>query len=143
MTDENRRMFKGMLFFFLMGVMLFMFIYPAYRGPWDPDLRKRWEEIRARYDPVQASDADDGKVRFSIDKPLTMGNTRLVFQGVENERIHFTVYILDLDPQVGYHYQFTIEKARQGIHLGDHDFFLISHSENDLVLGLGENFGYP
>ena len=77
--------------------------------------------------------------RLSIDQPVAVGNARIFYRGLAaNSGIVLDVMLPDLDPEAYYPYTMNISKAKDGFHLADHDFKLISANKQHVRMYLLE-----
>ena len=92
------------------------------------------KERKAGADLDQHSRIARDKITLVKNESITVNDCRLVFKGLEKDRILLDLYLLDLDPQ--YAYQQTISKAaaHRGIRLGDAEYRLISVGKDMLRL---------
>lgn len=138
MEGVFRRRIQAILFFSTLIALGFAIFYGAYHGPWDPRFRRRMEATRRIYDkkPPPPPPIVNDKATLTRGQPLKIGKNKLLYHGIENEKLHIAVYILELDPEVAYHHRIPIKEAKKGIRLGGQAFNLISYGQSSLQLGL-------
>ena len=117
-----------------MAAILFGVFYGAYHGPWDPRYKRRMNERMGTAKSAALSHIEKDKITLNRGQPLVVGKSRLVFHGIEKNRIHVAVYLLELDPEVPYHHQIPIKEAKRELRLGGQDYVLVSHARNRIQL---------
>lgn len=138
MEEAKKRRLQGFLLFAAMASLIFGIFYGAYFGPWDPRLRRRLQELYATPTPAPPPVVQKDRVTLTRGQPVTVGKNKLVFYGLENDSFLISVYLLDLDPEVAYHYRISEKEAKGGFTLGGHDFALVLHRKNQIQLRMLE-----
>ena len=76
----------------------------------------------------------DRRIVLKKDKGIFINQSRLVFKGFKDEKIHLDLYLLELDPDAAYPHYISKADARRGIRLGDSRFQLLKVSKGTLQL---------
>jgi len=85
------------------------------------------------------SPIQDNRVVLLRGRPVTAWKKKLVYHGLENDRIHIAVYILELDPEVPYHHKIPVKKAKKGFRLGGQKFHLESYGKHRIRLAVPDS----
>lgn len=129
MEETHKNRWLAVSYLALIAVFFIGFIYAAIVGSRDPRDRRLGTTVSH-----PQSRNDDVIVILSLGREQKVGRNKLVYHGLENDRIHIAVYIADLDPEVAYHHTITIKDARKGIRLGGQPFVLISAGKSTIHL---------
>lgn len=76
----------------------------------------------------------DTRVLLRKNKSITVNNSRLVFKGIKDDRIHLDVYLLELDPEYAYPHYISKADVHKKIRLGDSTFQLLDVDKRILQL---------
>jgi hypothetical protein len=111
--EENRnRRWLIIGFFLLIGLLFVGFIYTAVVGPRSMQAQQRLESAVSSYE----------------------NKIKIIYRGLEDDRINVDVIIPELDPETAYHHSVHASEAQRGLTLGGQDFELISAGETKLRL---------
>ena len=134
MEESGKKKLKAILLFILMGGFVFAIFYSAYH----PAMNPRTFNPAKPAPPVQKKKIEnpikDNRITLTLGKPVTVWKRKLVYRGIEEDRIHIAVYILELDPEVPYHHRIPIDEAEAGINLAGKSFDLVSYGKRSVEL---------
>lgn len=136
MEELPKKRLTGVLFFLLTGAFVFAIFYSAYH----PAMTPRAPIAENPGAPAQKKEIEnpikDNRITLAIGNPVTVWKRKLLYHGIEEDRIHIAVYILELDPEVPYHHRVPIDEAKEGIHLAGKAFDLVSYGKRSITLGI-------
>jgi hypothetical protein len=133
--EENRnRRWLIIGFFLLIGLLFVGFIYTAVVGPRSMQTQQRLESAVSRYENKMKTRSDDKTVILSLGQVVSVGKIKMIYRGLEDDRINVDVIIPELDPETAYHHSVRESEAQRGLKLGGQDFELISAGETKLRL---------
>lgn len=82
----------------------------------------------------------DNRILLRKDKAITVNKSRLVFRGMEGNRIRLDLYLLELDPDYAYPHYISEVASRGPFRLGDTQFQLLDISRGVLQLRIVDLF---
>ncbi|MGB7921367.1 MAG: hypothetical protein WCF40_15055 [Desulfobacterales bacterium] len=133
--EENRnRRWLIIGFFLLIGLLFVGFIYMAVVGPRSIQSQQRLERAVSSYENKMKARSDEKTVILSLGLVISVGKIKMIYRGLEGDRINVDVIIPELDPETAYHHSIHESEAKRGLKLGGQDFELISASETNLRL---------
>ncbi|MGD8369144.1 MAG: hypothetical protein PVG78_16010 [Desulfobacterales bacterium] len=121
---------------FITGVVLFMAsggIYFAY-GKKDPRYSTYMRRAFAPPDYTRAVVGD--RLQLEKDRDCRLPDLNLVFRGVENGRLRFDAFVLQLDPASAYVHRIDPDLAESGFNMGGKTFRLLSWNGSRVRLEL-------
>ena len=133
--EENRnRRWLIIGFFLLIGLLFVGFIYTAVVGPRSMQSRQRLESAVSSYEKRMRARSDDKTVILPLGQVTSVGKIKMIYRGLEGDRINVDVIIPELDPETAYHHSIHESEAKRGLKLGGKDFEVISAGETKLRL---------
>ena len=88
----------------------------------------------------EASRSFNNRILLRKDKAFTVNKSRLVFRGIEDEKVRLDVYLLELDPEYAYPHYISTAKAGQEFQLGETRFRVLKMSRGTLQLEILEMY---
>jgi hypothetical protein len=139
--ESKKRRWPAILFCISLAALLFGFIYAAIMGPRSYQRYRQLRESADRATTVSAP-LDNKHIRLDLGVKRPVDGIRLVYRGVEGEKVKIGVIIPDLDPEYEYLHIVPINEAREGMRLGGQAFKLTADGKTALHL---ERFpaGFP
>ena len=134
MEENHNRWWLIIGFFLLVGMLFVGFIYTAVVGPRSMQSRQRLESAVSSYENKMRIRSDEKTVILSLGQVISVGKIKMIYRGLEGDRINVDVIILELDPETAYHHSILESEAKRGLKLGGQDFELISAGETKLRL---------
>ena len=133
--EENRnRRWLIIGFFLLIGLLFVGFIYTAVVGPRSMQSQQRLESAVSNYENKMRIRSDEKTVILSLGQVISVGKIKMIYRGLEGDRINVDVIIPELDPETAYHHSIHETEAKKGLKLGGQDFEVISAGETKLRL---------
>lgn len=131
--------------FFSVLFILFLITIPglvAYYSPSQKPDRFSDDSVQRMAMPEFQEDSKifDSRIVLRKDKSITVNNSRLVFKGLKDKKIHLDVYLLELDPESAYPHYISKADAFKGIRVGDATFRLLKVSNRTLQLEIVDLF---
>lgn len=126
MKGTFKQRFKGALLLAVMGALAFAIFYGAYKGPWNEQLTGQMRQRERRWDDNAPSPVQSDKILLDLDKAVIAGDTRFIYHGLEDGKVHIVVFIQALDPQAGYHHRVPVGEAKKGFRLAGRTYRLRS-----------------
>ncbi|MFY9704830.1 MAG: hypothetical protein WBV95_01980 [Desulfobacterales bacterium] len=134
MEENHNRRWLIIGFFLLIGLLFIGFIYMAVVGPRSMQSRQRLESAVSSYDNKMRARSDEKTVILSLGLVISVGKIKMIYRGLEGDRINVDVIIPELDPETAYHHSILESEAKRGLKLGGQDFEVISAGETKLRL---------
>jgi hypothetical protein len=133
--EENRnRRWLIIGFFLLIGLLFVGFIYTALVGPRSMQSQQRLESAVSSYEKRIKGRSDDKTVILPLGQVISVGKIKMIYRGLEGDRINVDVIIPELDPETAYHHSLHESEAKRGLKFGGQDFELISAGDTKLRL---------
>jgi hypothetical protein len=133
--EENRnRRWLIIGFFLLIGLLFVGFIYTAVMGPRSMQSQQRLESAVSSYEKRIKGRSDDKTVILPLGQVISVGKIKMIYRGLEGDRINVDVIIPELDPETAYHHSLHESEAKRGLKFGGQDFELISAGDTKLRL---------
>jgi hypothetical protein len=133
--EENRnRRWLIIGFFLLIGLLFVGFIYTAVVGPRSMQSQQRLESAVSSYEKRMRARSDDKTVILPLGQVTSVGKIKMIYRGLEGDRINVDVIIPELDPETAYHHSLHESEAKRGLKFGGQDFELISAGDTKLRL---------
>jgi hypothetical protein len=133
--EENRnRRWLIIGFFLLIGLLFVGFIYTAVVGPRSMQSQQRLESAVSSYEKRIKGRSDDKTVILPLGQVISVGKIKMIYRGLEGDRINVDVIIPELDPETAYHHSLHESEAKRGLKFGGQDFELISAGDTKLRL---------
>ena len=130
--SRNQTIVASVFMVVAMGTVVSM-IYRASTGR----LEQRRREYQQRADaaqPVRRTTVMTDRIVLIRDEAAEVDRIRMVYRGIEDDRILLDVYLLDLDPAYPYSRRISVAEAEKGIRIGPRGYRLKSVSRKSLVL---------
>ena len=134
MEENHNRWWLIIGFFLLVGMLFVGFIYTAVVGPRSMQSQQRLESAVSSYENKMKTRSDEKTVILSLDQVVSVGKIKIIYRGLEDDRINVDVIIPELDPETAYHHSIHETEAQRGLKFGGQDFELISAGETKLRL---------
>lgn len=115
-------------------------IYGAFTGNHDARIREYRRRAEAAQPPRKSMVAAD-RVILMRGEAVTVGRTRLVYQGVQDDAVRMDLYLLDLDAKYPYPKQIPKSAAREGFRLGSGRYQLVTVNRKVLTLKILDSMG--
>jgi hypothetical protein len=103
-------------------------------GPRSMQSRQRLESAVSSYENKMRARSDEKTVILSLGLVISVGKIKMIYRGLEGDRINVDVIIPELDPETAYHHSIHESEAKRGLKLGGQEFEVISASETKLHL---------
>ena len=130
--DEHK--WPATVFFLTCSFLFFGCVWYLWAGAMNPDYY--WQSstgVTAGFPPDQALDKN-GRVMIAKNHAARVDDARIVYRGSRNGSLHLDLYILQLDPHVGYPHRIDERQARKGFRLGDYAFQVLAASDGKISL---------
>ena len=133
--DEAKKRRWLVVSFFLVIILLFCgFIYSAITGPRYWQSRQRLERAALKQDNKKPKHQEEIDIALTAGQIKTVGNIKLLYKGLENNKICIDVIIPDFDPQMAHRHEISTNEAKKNLKLGGQNFLLISVRDTRLHL---------
>lgn len=134
---SKNRFFSIFVLLVMAGIVVGLFYraynWPAGQGPRPPETAYLDDPPKKKLSPIKGN-----RVTLLRGRPVTAWKKKLVYHGLDNDRIHIAVYILELDPEVPYHHKIPVKEAKKGFRLGGQKFFLAAYGKHRVQLEFEE-----
>jgi len=133
-TDERKSRWPARLF--ITGVVLFIASGAVYfvHGKKDPRYSTYMKLAPASADYTRAGVGD--RLLLEKDRECRLQDLNLIFRGVEDGRLRFDAFLLQLDPDYGYVHRLDPDLAEQGFNMGGRSFRVLEWSRSRARLEL-------
>ena len=134
--DDEERRTKWPVRLFLTGVLLFIVAGMVYfvQGTKDPRYTMRPAPATGPKDYTGAGPGD--RIVLERDRDCRLRHLKLVYRGVEDGRLVFDAFLLQLDPDYAYGHRIDPAIAADGFPMGGHTFRLLNWSRSRVRLEL-------
>jgi hypothetical protein len=124
--DDEERRTKWPVRLFLIGVLLFIVtgLVSFIQGKKDPRYTMRRAPVTGPVDYTRAGVGD--RLQLDKDRVCRLKDLKIVFRGVEDGRLRFDAFLLQLDPDYAYVHRIDPDLAEQGFNMGGRSFRLLS-----------------
>jgi hypothetical protein len=96
--------------------------------------QQRLESAVSSYEKRIKGRSDDKTVILPLGQVISVGKIKMIYRGLEGDRINVDVIIPELDPETAYHHSLHESEAKRGLKFGGQDFELISAGDTKLRL---------
>jgi len=142
MEEWSKNRFFSIFVLLVMAGIVFGLFYRAYNWPAGQSMRPPETTSKDASSKKTLSPIKDNRVTLLRGRPVTEWKKKLVYHGLENDRIHIAVYILELDPEVPYHHKIPVKEAKKGFRLGGQKFFLAAYGKHRIKLQFEDSFNH-
>ncbi|CAB5111987.1 hypothetical protein D3OALGA1CA_2080 [Olavius algarvensis associated proteobacterium Delta 3] len=136
MEEWSQNRYLRIFVLVVMAGIVFGVFYRAYNWPAGQSMRPPDGTYKDASPKKTLSPIKNNTLTLLRGRPVTVWKKKLVYHGLESDRIHIAVYILELDPEVPYHHRIPVRDAKKGIRLGGQAFDLVGYGKNRIQLGI-------
>lgn len=126
MEEAKKRRWLAISFFLVIGLLFCGFIYTAVKGPRYLQNRQRLERAALQQERLIPRQDEETDITLTAGQIKTVGNIKLLYKGLENDRICIDVIIPEFDPEMAHQHVINQMEAKQILKLGGQSFVLIS-----------------
>ena len=134
MDEAKKRRWLVVSFFLVISLLFCGFIYTAITGPRYWQNRQRLERAALKQDNKKLKQQEEIDISLAAGQIKTVGNIKLLYKGLENDKICIDVIIPDYDPQMAHRHAISTNEAKKTVKLGGQNFLLISVRDTRLHL---------
>ena len=134
MDEAKKRRWLVVSFFLVISLLFAGFIYTAITGPRYWQNRQQLERAALKQDNKKLKQQEEIDISLAAGQIKTVGNIKLLYKGLENDKICIDVIIPDYDPQMAHRHLISTNKAKKTVKLGGQNFLLISVRDTRLHL---------
>ncbi len=126
-------------FFFLIAASFVLTHYSSSTGMDDRLQRTSYRRPRTSF-TLHSSVLKDRVILVKGESVVTTNRCRLVFKGIEDDKIRLDLYLLELDPESAYVQNISKATAKEGFRMGNSEYQLISVNRKILKLKISRHY---
>jgi hypothetical protein len=134
MDEAKKRRWLVVSFFLVISLLFCGFIYSAITGPRYWQSRQQLERAALKKDKKKSSQQEEIDIALTAGQIKTVGNIKMIYKGLENDKICIDVIIPEFDPQMAHRHEISTNEANKALKLGGQSFLLISARDTRLHL---------
>ncbi len=134
MGETKKTRWLVISFFLVIGLLFCGFIYTAVNGPRYWQNRQRLERAAVQQNSRVSSRKEETNITLTLGQMKSVGNIRLIYKGLDGEKICIDVIIPEFDPEMAHRHMINQTDAKKTLKLGGQDFVLISARDSRLHL---------